>query len=227
MLRQPSCQKLWERTESPHPAVRTHQRHPAVTGAVDRRTLLRSDDQRTRSSLTIGLMRCDFNRSVTSARHHVVRNVVRKFLGTCDDSRLVESRKPHCLRLIESGFWECPRRSNRFSIAEGRSFFSIYKGWREQLGPAPERDLYWTLCSLSGWWQRPRIFVRHLLQSLILTPTRSPFVEASRNDGLRSRSGHPFHVARKAHWSPYGRNSASTKTLVSVCARKLLQRQSD
>src|ERR1700730_266536 len=47
MLRLPSCQKLWERRESPHRAARTHQRHPAVTGEGDRRTLLRSDDRRT------------------------------------------------------------------------------------------------------------------------------------------------------------------------------------
>src|SRR5882762_1611979 len=47
MLRQPSCQKPWERREFPHRAARKRQRHPAVAGAVERRTLLRSDDQRT------------------------------------------------------------------------------------------------------------------------------------------------------------------------------------
>src|SRR6266478_9995125 len=47
MLRLPSCQKLWERRESPHRVARNHQRRLAVTGAVDRRTLPRSDDQRT------------------------------------------------------------------------------------------------------------------------------------------------------------------------------------
>src|SRR6202158_853512 len=47
MLRLPSCRRLWERRESPHRAGRTHQRHPAVTVAVDRRTLPQSDDQQT------------------------------------------------------------------------------------------------------------------------------------------------------------------------------------
>ena len=84
-------------------------------------------------------------------------------------------------------------------------------------------DGYWTLCSLSEWWQSPRvlyvIFCRAdphserspLRWSLVFGLWSSVGLPERRP---RQQHRHPFHARQKgSHWSPCRRNSASTNTL--------------
>src|SRR5260370_25770549 len=66
--------------------------------------------------------------------------------------------KPHCLRLIEFGVLESPKAKQPVQY-RGRKIllFDIQKVAANNLDLHRKGARYWTLCSLSGWWQRPRV----------------------------------------------------------------------
>ena len=139
--------------------------------------------------------------------------MVGQFLATGDDSRLVESGKPHCLRLKEFGVLECPKAKQPVQH-RGRKIllFDIQEVAANNLDLHRKGAGYWTLCSLSGWWQRPRILpliFRRADSHSDKVSTRW----ASRPTASAAGMGIRFMLARKVHWSPYGRNPASMKTL--------------
>jgi hypothetical protein len=153
--------------------------------------------------------------------------VVGQFLATRNDSRLVESRKPHCLRLVEFGVLECPKAKQSVEH-RGRKIllFDIQEVAANNLDLHRKGAGYWTLGSLSGWRQRPRIL------SLIFRRADShsdkvPTSLGFQNDGLGSRNGHPFHAHQKSPLVTVRTKLRIYEDAVSVCARKFLQRQSD
>jgi hypothetical protein len=84
----------------------------------------------------------------------------------------------------------------------------------------------WTLCSLSGWWQRPRL----LYVIFCRADPHSGKVSTSlvlQNDGLGSSIRDPFHARQKGPLVTVRTKLRTYEDAVAVCARKLLQRQSD
>jgi hypothetical protein len=83
----------------------------------------------------------------------------------------------------------------------------------------------WTLCSLSGWWQRPRL----LYVIFCRADPHSGKVSTSlvlQNHGLGNSIRHPFHARQKGPLVTVRTKLRTYEDAVSVCARKVLQRQS-
>jgi len=91
--------------------------------------------------------------------------------------------------------------------------FRYTRGCREQLGPAPAKGRVIGRSARFRDGGNVQGSCPSSSAELILTPTRSPLRWASRTTASAAAIGIRFTLARKAHWSLYGRNSASTKTL--------------
>jgi hypothetical protein len=153
--------------------------------------------------------------------------VVGQFLATRNDSRLVESRKPHCLRLVEFGVLECPKPKQPVEH-RGRKIllFDIQKVGANNSDLHRKGAWYRTLCSLSGWWQCPRVLLL-IFRGAGSHSDKVPTSLSFQNDGLSSRRGYPLHACQKRPLVTIWTKFRIYEDAVSICARKLLQRQSD
>lgn len=136
-------------------------------------------------------------------------------------------RKTHCLRLVEFGVLECPKPKQPVQH-RGRKIllFDIQEVGANNLDLHRKGAGNWTLCSRSGWWQRPRVLCLILRRA----DSHSDKVTTSlsfQNDGFRGRNGHPLRARQKRPLVTIRAKLSIHEDTVSLCAGKFLQRQSD